>query len=107
DWRSVNELEKKAGAMRFVRKDYYPTKTVIAEVEWKLSQEYMYTIKVKSRLRPELPITERMVNIMADVPLTPVMVGQALVEKWKDYEKYTAEAIEEIIPWSAVHKVME
>jgi len=107
DWRSVNELEKKEGALRFVRKDYYPAKASMAQVEWALSQEYMYKVKVESRLRPELPITERFVNIMSDVPLTPLMVEQATIEKWAEYEDYTAEAIEKIVPFSAVHKVME
>jgi len=105
DWRSVNQLERKEGAYRFVRKDYYPTKAVIAEVEWKLSQEYMYKVKVESRLRPDVPITERLVNIMSDVPMTPAMVEQALIEKWSEWEDYTAEAIEKIIPFSAVHRV--
>ncbi|GAJ21440.1 unnamed protein product, partial [marine sediment metagenome] len=107
DWRSINELERKEGAFRFVRKDYYPTKTVIAEVEWSLSQEYMYKVKVESRLRPDDPMTERFVNIMSDVPMTPAMVEQSLIEKWTDYEEYTAEAIEKVTAWSAVHKVME
>lgn len=102
DWRSVNQLERKAGAMQYVRKGYYPTAKAIAVVEWKISQEYMYVVRVKSRLQPELPITERKVNIMSDVPMTPRMVEQAVVEKWSEWEDYTAEAIEEIIPWTAV-----
>jgi len=107
DWRSMNELERKEGAFRFVRKDYYPTKVVIAEVEWKLSQEYMYKVKVQSRLRPDEPITERFINIMSDIPMTPTMVEQSLTEKWSEWEQYTAETIEELTVWSAVHKVIE
>lgn len=107
DWRSENQLHIKEGAMRFVRKDYYPTKAVIAEVEYKLSQEYMYKVKVESRLRPDVPITERFVNLMSDVPMTPAMVEQSLIEKWSAWEDYTAEAIEKVTVWSAVHKVME
>lgn len=106
DWRSVNELERKKGAMRYVRKDYFPTKAVIAEVEWKLSQEYMYKVKVESRLRPDEPLTERFVNIMSDTPLTPKMVEQTVSEKWSQWEDYTAEALERVTVWTAVHKVM-
>jgi len=106
DWRSVNELEIKEGAMRYIRKDYYPTEKTIAAVEWALSQEYMYKVKVQSRLSPDAPIKERFVNLMSDIPLTPVMVEQAIVEKWSEYEDYTAEAIEKLTVWSAVHKVM-
>jgi len=107
DWRSVNELERKEGAMRFVRKDYFPTEKSIAQVEWALTQEYMYKVKVESRLRPDQPLVSRFINIMSDTPLTPKMVEQTLTEKWSEYEDYTAEAIEKMTVWSAVHKVIE
>lgn len=104
DWRSINELEVKEGLLRFVRKDYYPTEKTIAQVDFNISQEYMYKAKVQSRLRPDEPIKERFVNIMSDVPLTPAMVEQAIIEKWSEWEEYTAEAIEQIQAWSAVHR---
>ncbi|GAH20616.1 unnamed protein product [marine sediment metagenome] len=34
--------------------------------------------------------------------MTPAMVEQAIIEKWSEWEDYTAEAIEEITPWTAV-----
>lgn len=105
DWRSVNQIEAKKGLMRFVRKDRYPTKLAIAEVDWLLSKEYMFTVKVQSRLRPAEPQLERFVNLMSDVPLTGAMIEQGVVEKWAEWEDYTAEAIEKIIPWSAAHRV--
>jgi len=71
DWRSVNELEKKAEALKYVRKDYYPTKAVTAQVAWQLSAEFMYKVRVQSRVSPTEPISERFVNIMQDKPLTP------------------------------------
>ncbi len=107
DWRSVNQLEAKKGLMRFVRKDRYPSKVAIAEVDWMLSQEYMYTVKVQSRLRPDEPMTERFVNLMSDEPMTGTMIEQGVTEKWAVWEDYTAEAIEKIIPWSAVHRTIE
>ena len=107
DWRSVNELETKKGLMRYVRKDRYPTKMAIAEVDWVLSQEYMYTVKVQSRLRPGEPQVERFVNLMSDEPMTGTMIEQGVTEKWAVWEDYTAEAIEKITPWSAVHRTME
>ncbi|GAJ12056.1 unnamed protein product, partial [marine sediment metagenome] len=100
DWRSVNELERKAGEMRFVRKDYYPTKQAIATVDWEIDKEYMYKVKVHSRLKPDEPLMERFVNIVTDTPMTPAMVEQAVIEKWTDWEQYTAETIEEITPWT-------
>ena len=106
DWAAVNELERKEGLMRFVRKDYYPAKTAMAVVDWDLSQEYMYKVKVKSRIEPGVPVVERFVNIMSDVPMTPTMVEQAVVEKWAEWEDYTAEAIEEMAVWTAVHRTV-
>lgn len=102
DWRSVNELEKKAGSLQYVRKGYYPTKTVIAVVDWDIKQEYMYVAKVWSRLKPDEPFVERKVNILSDVPMTPDMVEQAIIEKWSEWEQYTAETIDRILPWTAV-----
>ena len=107
DWRSVNQLETKKGLMRFVRKDRYPSKMAIAEVDWMLSKEYMYKVKVQSRLRPGEPVTERFVNLMSDEPLTGAMIEQGVIEKWAEWEDYTAEAIEKIIPFTAVHRTME
>lgn len=102
DWRSINELEVKKGLMQYVRKDYYPTKASIAVVDWRIDKEFMYVSIVRSRLTPEVPITERKVNIVTDIPMTPAMVEQAIIEKWSEWERYTAEAIEEIVPWTAV-----
>ena len=107
DWRSVNELERKADAFKYVRKDYYPTEKSMAQVEWALSQEYMYKVKVRSRTAPGEPITDRFVNIMSDKPMTPRQVGEMVEEKWREVEKYKPEIIEDVVPWTAVHKVME
>lgn len=104
DWRSINELETKADLYKFVRKDFYPTEKVIAQVEWQLSKEFMYKVKVQSRLDPKAPITERFVNIMSDIPMTPRMVEQAVTEKWVEWEKYMKEIIEAITPFTAVHR---
>ena len=107
DWRSVNELEHKADAFKYVRKDYYPTEKSMASVEWALSQEYMFKVKVTSRLKPGEPLTERFVNILSDIPMTPGEVAESVIEQWREWEKYKAEHIEAVIPWTAVHKVMK
>lgn len=107
DWRTVNQLEAKAGRMRFVRKDRYAVRADIVDMPWKLSKEWMYKVKVQSRLRPDEPVTERFVNLMSDVPLTGAMIEQGVIEKWVEWEDYTAEAIEKIIPFTAVHRTVE
>ena len=107
DWRSVNELERTQGAMRSVRRDRFPTAKAIAQVDWDMSDEFMYKVKVQSRKFPGEPMTERFVNIMSDKPMTPGMVEQAVTEKWAEWEDYTAEALEKITVWSAVHKTIQ
>ncbi|GAI78339.1 unnamed protein product, partial [marine sediment metagenome] len=107
DWRSVAGLETKKDALKYVRKDRYPTEKVMASVTWALSKEYMYVVKVKSRLTPDVPVTERFVNIMSDVPMTPAMMEAEVEERWGEWEKYAAEEITRLQVWSAVRKVME
>ena len=107
DWRSVNELERKEGAFRYIRKDRYPTERTIAAVEWAISKEYMYKVKVQSVLRLGEPLTERFVNIQSDVPMTPAIVEAEVEERWGEWERYAAELITGLQVWSAVRKVME
>lgn len=107
DWRSVNEVERKEGALRFVRKDRYPTTATMAAVTWETSKEYMYKVKVQSVIRIGEPITERFVNLMSNIPLTPAMIEAEVEERWGEWEKYAAEEITALQVWSAVRKVME
>ena len=107
DWRSINELERKEGVLRYVRKDRYPTEKSMAAVTWETSKEYMYKVKVSSVIRAGEPITERFVNIMSDVPMTPTMLEAEVEERWGEWEKYAAEQITRLQVWSAVRKVME
>lgn len=107
DWRSVAGLEVKEGLLRYIRKDRYPTERSIAAVDWAVSKEYMYKVKVQSVLRLGEPITERFVNIISDVPMTPRMVEAEVEERWGEWEKYAPELVTGIQAWSAVRKVME
>lgn len=107
DWRSVNDVEKKDGAFRFVRKDRFPAVKSMAEVEWKLSQEYMFKVKVQSRTSPGEKPTERFVNIMSDVPLTPQQVEAQVTERWGEWELYAKEEMVGLQVWTAVHKSMQ
>lgn len=107
DWRSVNEIEAKEGLLRFVRKDYKPTQRVIAEVDWKISTEFMYKVKVQSRLRPDEPVTERFVNIMQDRPLTPAEVERLA---WEMISEQSPKRLSEIVgmtAWSAVKRTLQ
>ena len=105
DWYAATNILAVEGAMQHIRKDYYPTEKTMADVTWYLSKEYMYKVKVYSRLREGEPLTERFVNILSDKPLTPAMIEQAVVQKWSEWEDYTKEAIEKVTAWTALHRV--
>lgn len=101
DWGSITEQIAKDGVLRFVRRDAYPAEKSMAAVEWAIEGEYMYKVKVQTRLSPDVPIEERFVNIVTDKPMTPAMMEQAVIEKWAEWEYEPLEAIEQITPWSA------
>lgn len=107
DYRSISGLEKKEGALRYVRKDYFPAKAAMAQVEWMLSKEYMYKVKVESRIRPDEPLTERFVNIMSDNPLTPREFEELAWEMIKEQSPKRIGEVEALTGWSAVQRVME
>jgi len=107
DWHGIEGTEKKAGLLRFVRKDYTPTSRVIADVPWNLSREFMYKVQVMSRLRPGEPITERFVNIMQDRPMTPAEIEGLAWEMIQEQSPKMLAGIERITPWTAVQKVAE
>lgn len=104
DWRSIAGLEKKEGAIRFVRKDYYPTKAVMAQVEWQLSKEFMYKVKVSSRVRPDEPLVSRFVNIMSDRALTPREFEALAWDMISEQSPKRIGEVEEISGWSAVQR---
>lgn len=106
DWRSVSHLEVKDGLMQYIRKDRYPTKTSLAAVTWNISKEYMYILKVKSVISPGMPVVERKVNILSDVPMTPGMIEAEIEERWAEEEKYAGATLVGVQAWSAVRKVM-
>lgn len=107
DWRSVAGLERVEGALKYVRKDRYPTEKVIASQTWALSKEYMYVVKVKTQLRPDEPVVEHKVNIQSDVPMTPAMVEAMVIEERAKEEKYFGEILLEAMAWTAIRRVPE
>jgi len=107
DFRSVNEVERKADAFKYVRKDYTPTAAVIAQVDWNLSNEYMYKVKIKSRISPGEPLTERFVNIMQDRPLTPGEVEALTWSMIGEQSPKLQSQVVSVVPWTALHRVDE
>lgn len=107
DWRSVGKLEQKEGLMQYVRKDRVPTEKVFASVTWKITPEYMYVCKVRSRVHPDDPIVERRINIMQDIPITPAQVEELAWAMIKEQSPKVVSQVVEIMPWTAVHRVYE
>ncbi len=106
DWRSVNEVERKADAFKYVRKDRMPTAAVIAQVDWSLSREYMFKVKILSRIRPGEPILERFVNIMQDRPRTP---GEIEALAWSLIQKQSPKLQAQVVSitaWTVLQKVV-
>ncbi len=107
DFRSVNELERKADAFKYVRKDRMPTDRVIAQVDWGLSSEYMYKVKIQSRTSPGDPIIERFVNIMQDRPRTP---GEIEALAWTLVQTQSPKVQAQVVSitaWTVLQKVIE
>lgn len=105
DFRSVNEVERKADAFKYVRKDRTPTAAVIAQVDWNLSSEYMYKVKITSRIAPGEPLTERFVNIMQDRPLTPGEVEDLTWSMIGEQSPKLQSQVVKVVPWTALHRV--
>ena len=101
---SVNELERKADAYKYVRKDRMPTARVIAQVDWELSSEYMYKVKIQSRLRPGEPLTERFVNIMQDRPMTPGEIEGIVWQLIGEQSPKLASQVVAVTPWTVLQR---
>jgi len=105
DWRNVNQIEAKEGRVRYVRKGYVPAKQTAEIKEWNMSREYMYKVKVQSRLRAGEPITDRFINIMSDKPLAVGQIESQVVSSWGEYEKYQPAELTGLQVWTAVQQV--
>lgn len=105
DWKSISELSEKEGRLRYVARDRRPAEKTLAAVDWDLSKEYMYKVKVLSQLKPDEPIKERFVNILSDNLLTPAEIEEQVTEQWGEWERYQGESIKELQVWTAYKRV--
>jgi hypothetical protein len=103
DWRTVNNIEAKKDVLKYIRKDRIPSIKSMADVEWGYDKEYVYKANTWSRIHPDDPLTERMVTLQSDIPLTPRQVEEQIEFKWKEWEKYFPEKVERIQPVSVYH----
>lgn len=106
DWRSVSGVERVAGELQYVRRDRLPTGIVIAKAWPNMPKEYMYKLKVWSRLKPGEPVTERFTTYHTDTPLTPAEVQELVEFRWMEGEEYEEEELERVQPWTVVQRAM-
>lgn len=105
DWRSVAGIEAKKDAVKYVRRDRRPSVKAVADVEWELSKEFMYKVKVTVQTEPDKPLTERFVNIMHDRLLTPIQLEEQIYRLWSQWEKYQGETIKKLQTVGVYHRV--
>ena len=106
DWRTVGNIEKKTGLMRYIRKDYYPSAATYAQVTWKTSREYMYKVRIETRISPDKPTETRFVNILSDKPMTPRELESEVEESWGGWYPDRAGQIDTVTPETAMQRVM-
>lgn len=105
DWRSVAGIEAKKDVAKYVRRDRRPSIKAIADVEWELSKEYMYKVKVWTQIEPDKPLEERFVNIMSDTLLTPTQLEAQVFSKWGEWERYAGEELKRVQLSAIMHRI--
>ena len=82
----------------------------LADVDWEMSQEYLYKVRAFVRTSPGEPLTERFINIPSDRPMSPEGVEEAAFERWTDKEKYGESILERaqtVAGWRRVEEELE
>lgn len=105
DWHNVAGTEARKDKYKYIRKDYKISPKLLADVDWEMSKEYMYKLKVWTRTHEGEPLQERIVNIVHDDLLTPRQIQEELYGRWSEWERYQPEAIERTELIGAWHRV--
>lgn len=105
DWRSVAGIEAKKDAVKFTRRDRRPSVKAIADVEWELSKEFMYKVKVTVETEGVEGLKDRFVNIMHDRLLTPTAIEAEVRSRWGEWEKYQGETINRLQVVGVYHRI--
>lgn len=107
DWRSVSGIEARKDVFKHIRKDRRPSMASLADVEWDMSEEYMFKVKVNFRTGPDEPMQERFVNIPSDHNMSPDEAVAAVFDRWSDWEKYVGEELVSATSVSGYHRIDE
>jgi len=103
DWRTVNQIEAKKDAIKYLRKDRLPSVRSMAKIEWAYDKEYVYKANTWSRIHPEAPLTEQMVTFTSDIPLTPREVEEQIGIKWPEWDSPPDSLLEEVHVTAVYH----
>lgn len=105
DWRAVAGIEEKKDRLKYVRKDYMPKFTEMAESTWGWAKEFNYKMRAFSQISPGEPLTEYTVTIQSDVPLTRGQMESQVFDKWSSWEVYGSERLVKVEPIVAIRRV--
>ncbi|MBA7524175.1 hypothetical protein ES705_16312 [subsurface metagenome] len=105
DWRTVLNIEAKKDVEKYIRRDRVPSPKYMADVTWKYDKEWIYKAKTWSRIHPEAPLTEQMVTLTSDIPLTPREVEEQIGIKWPEWDSPPESLLEKVHVTSFYHKV--
>lgn len=104
DWRSAVATIGAEGALQKLRPTQRPSVKTMAEVEWALSKEYMYKVKVVVSEKGRKGTKERFVNILSDTRLTVQQIERAAKRTFTQSENYGRELVESLQAWTAYHR---
>ena len=104
DYRSAAKTIQVEGALQKLTPSQRPSAKTMAEVEWNLSREYLYKVKVMVAVKGQTKPKERFVNILSDVKLSMRQIEREVREKWRHWEDYGREVIATVTPWTAYHR---
>lgn len=105
DWRNVSGTETRKDRFKYVRRDRRPAMQDLADVDWDMSQDYMYKARAWTREVEGEELQERFVNIMSDRPMSPKEVEEEISGRWTDTEKYGQARLERIQVVAGWHKI--
>jgi len=105
DWRTVAGIQEKKDRLKYVRKDYFPKFSEMAESTWGWSKEFNYKMRAYSQIVPGEPLREYNVTIQSDVPLTPRQMESQVYEKWSSWEAYGSERLVRVEPVVGIRRV--
>lgn len=105
DWRAAKQAIGLEGALQTLRPTQRPSTKTMAEVEWQISKEYMYKVKVIVSEKGRKGTKERFVNILSDTRLTVQQIERAAKKTFTQSENYGREVVESLQAWTAYHRV--